>query len=290
MNGANRPTLRQLQAFVAVVDGNGITSAARTLGISQPAVTNLIRTFEKEFEVPIFRRVGRRLLLTTAGEHVVAVARDTLNETNRMLDTIRYATGNSVAPLKIGYTAPQLVLSAAKRFRAAEPLVPLEFQQANSSRLFTMLDDFHLDLISIGLSEPINKYHCQQFAIQSLQLLVPKTAPIASQASLSINSLAGLPMIMREKGSYTRQLAFEHCQKAGFKPNVVLEIFGRESVREAVALGFGFTIILDREAGCDERLCAIRIDGCEEVAHEYLVCRKGSLGYAPLMEFFSLNI
>src|SRR5580704_6663240 len=95
--------VRQLRAFVAVVDHGGVTRAAAELHVAQPSLSQTIRSLEHEFGVELFHRVGRRLVLTSAGEALLGPARQVLRD----MDTV----GASVAQVK-GLTAGRLDLVA----------------------------------------------------------------------------------------------------------------------------------------------------------------------------------
>lgn len=69
--------------FVAVVDHGGITKAAQTLYISQPSLSQAIRTLERRLGVTLFDRSGRRLELTEAGRKVEVAARRILDDVDR---------------------------------------------------------------------------------------------------------------------------------------------------------------------------------------------------------------
>ncbi|HEX7444314.1 MAG TPA: LysR family transcriptional regulator, partial [Acidimicrobiales bacterium] len=67
--------LRQLAAVVAVVDHGGFTRAAEMIPISQPALSQGIRSLERELGTPLFHRHGRDITLTSAGEAFLGPAR-----------------------------------------------------------------------------------------------------------------------------------------------------------------------------------------------------------------------
>src|SRR5512142_2900976 len=72
--------LRQIEYVLAVVDEGGFTRAARALRVTQPSLSQGIRTLERELGVDLFRRLGRTVALTSAGEAFVAPARATLRD------------------------------------------------------------------------------------------------------------------------------------------------------------------------------------------------------------------
>ncbi|HEY1174767.1 MAG TPA: LysR family transcriptional regulator, partial [Phytomonospora sp.] len=67
--------VRQLEYFLAVVDNGGFNRAARTLFLAQPSLSQAIRTLERDLGGRLFHRIGRRVVLTEAGEALVEPAR-----------------------------------------------------------------------------------------------------------------------------------------------------------------------------------------------------------------------
>src|SRR6266436_7205210 len=89
--------LRQIQYAVAVIDHGGFTRAAAALYVSQPSLSQGVANLEAELGTPLFRRVGRRVVLTAAGEAFQEPARQLLRDAR----TIREIVG-AVAGLQAG--------------------------------------------------------------------------------------------------------------------------------------------------------------------------------------------
>jgi len=71
-SGASRlASLAQLQAFAAVAEHGSFTQAAGVIGISQPAISELVRRLEMDLDVQLIRRRGGVLALTAAGERLL---------------------------------------------------------------------------------------------------------------------------------------------------------------------------------------------------------------------------
>ena len=96
------------------------------------------------------------------------------------------------------------------------------------------------------------------------------------------------PMVIRERGSTTRQ-AFElAASAAGVRPKIALEIESREAVREAVAAGLGFGVVSAPEIGSDERLATIQIEGADVFTEEHLVCLEERRRARAIRVFFEI--
>src|ERR1700748_2051009 len=106
--------LRRLRLFLAVVDHGGMTRAAEAEHVAQPSVSQAIRELEAEVGTPLFHRVGRRVVLTAAGEAVVEPARQVLRDVE---------TGRAAVEAGPGLAAGRLDLVALPTL-AVDPVAP----------------------------------------------------------------------------------------------------------------------------------------------------------------------
>src|ERR1700736_3267215 len=85
--------VRQLRAVVTVVDRGGVTRAAEELHVAQPSLSQTIRSLERELGVELFHRVGRRLVLSAAGEALLAPARQVLRDMATVASSVAEVRG-----------------------------------------------------------------------------------------------------------------------------------------------------------------------------------------------------
>ena len=81
--------LKNLRTFQAVVDQGSYQRAAERLGYAQSTITVQIQQLEEELGVPLFERLGRRMVLTEAGERILPQARELLLGAERLLESGR---------------------------------------------------------------------------------------------------------------------------------------------------------------------------------------------------------
>src|SRR5688500_14077538 len=98
----DRPSTRQLECLVAVADHGSFRKAAASLGISQPALSAQIQGVEAELGVQVFERDRRSVLVTPAGEEVVAQARIALAAIDAVNEAARRRAEPLVGPLRLG--------------------------------------------------------------------------------------------------------------------------------------------------------------------------------------------
>jgi len=136
--------LRAMQTFVQIADEGTLTAAARTLGMSLPAVVRSLAALEAELGARLFQRTTRRVALTAEGRHYLARCRDVLAAVAEADASLAEETRAPRGPLVI--TAPvllgqQLVAAFVTRFVAAHPQV----------RCSVMLLDRFVDLVDEGV-------------------------------------------------------------------------------------------------------------------------------------------
>ena len=119
-----------------------------------------------------------------------------------------------------------------------------------------------------------------------LVLLVSRKDPLALRKRVRLAEFGGRDLVVREKGSITREVIEQRLEAAGIKPGQVFDVATREAVREAVAAGFGAGVVFASEAGGDARLTTLAIQGADLAVAEYAICRSERRRVALIAQFF----
>ncbi|MDF3319935.1 LysR family transcriptional regulator [Rhodococcus sp. C3V] len=118
--------------FLAVVDRGGVTKAARALYISQPSLSQSIRTLERRLGVTLFDRVGRRLTLTDEGRTFEFAARRIVADVERAeqkMSTIRNLESGTVDIATFSAFSIDPTVELVRRFRASHPHITLRISE-----------------------------------------------------------------------------------------------------------------------------------------------------------------
>src|SRR6516165_681220 len=107
--------LRRLHTFVVVAEQGTVSSAAKTLRITQPALSRRLQDLQAEFGVRLFDHVGRRLRLTTEGAELVPTCRNLLNQADNVLEHARSLAQGDSGELNVGST-PHMIASVFPGF------------------------------------------------------------------------------------------------------------------------------------------------------------------------------
>lgn len=262
--------LRQLRAFVAVVDTGGFHAAAGSLGISQPSLSQRIARLEDHLDQPLFDRLGQHVTLTPAGRALLDTARAILTQADAVPTRIAHAARAGADHLALGIPddlSPALVARAIRDVRSDFPACEVELRECQPERLPQRLIDGTLDLAI--LVEPIedSRLKLTPLAAEPLLLVVPASSPMSSTLSARIpldrSALIELGAIICDGPSAGERWLVELCRGSGVAQLIRC---GRPRVGtklELVRHGLGVALIpkLAFAGAADPALRVVEIEG-----------------------------
>ena len=227
----------QLLAFHAVVLERSFTRAAKALSISQPAVTRRIHELEQAHNLKLLERTSRRVVLTEQGkllltyvERMAALA----DEAELALKSIagfksgRIEVGTS-RPVASAYL-PSIALAFKQKFPGIVPAIHVE----NSQCILDQVLALRLDVGIIGIKPSHPDLIVIPFFEEQLLVIVPASHAWAKRKTIRLEELAGQSLIIRERGSGTRELIDSAFEKAQVKPLIAMEVGSNEAIKRAV--------------------------------------------------------
>ena len=278
----------QIRAFHAVATEGSFTKAARLLGVSQPAVTIQVRALEEAYGVNLLHRSGQRVSLTDLGDGLLEHTRrifDLEQEADELLTAARELRGGH---LKAGADGPYFVMGLLASFISLYPGVRVTVAMGNSQSVLRDLIEYRTDVAVVARIDDDRRFFAKPYSRQRVVIFVPRGHQWAKRRSIHLAELEGQPMVLREKGSSTRQILEEALKQANVAPRVVMEIGSREALHEAVAAGLGIGVVTESELGQDDRLATLKIADATLEAREYVVCLKERCSVRTVQAFFDL--
>lgn len=269
----------QIRAFYSVVREGGVGRAAKFLNVSQPTVSQHLRSLEEMAAVPLFERRGRGLVLTAEGSRLFAAAEHLMRAVAAVEDSLAKPGELERGRLRIVSDSPPVVMQLLKRFRDRHQAVTVSTALASKTQIMTELSDGEADFgITVDPTVGVD-YTAIPLRSDGLSLCVWRSHPLACKGRVALADLAPEVLLLREPGSRTRNLLQQAMSQRDVKPREVLEIGSREVLREAVALEIGVTVFTASECPPDPRLVYVPIHepGLMIVVHEHLVYRKRTL-------------
>ncbi|MCI1013060.1 LysR family transcriptional regulator [Herbaspirillum sp. C7C2] len=274
-------TPSQLRAFLAVARHRGFSAAARALGVSQPTLTTQVQSLEREHNVELFFRRGRRVDLSETAQRLLPIAQNIAELELDALNLLVNSGALHVGHLRIGAVGPFHVIEMVDAYRTRYPQVELSIKLGNSAQSLADLENYVTDVAVLASVTDDARFHALPYADHAVVLFAHRSHPFYQRETVALAELEQQPMLMREQGSTTRLALEKVLQQAGVKPRVVMEIGSREALREAVARGLGLAAVSEAEFIPDERFRMVRIEGDPVSTHTYVYClaerREGRL-------------
>jgi DNA-binding transcriptional LysR family regulator len=237
--------LDQLRAFVAVVEHGSLTAAARTLNLSQPAVTHQLHELEQRFNVVLIERLGKRACLTQAGEKLIEHARHLLEEDARTQTAMRRFGDGWLGRARIGtsmtvltYLLPPIL----RQLKTDHPQLEINLKAGLTATTLQMLKANALDLglCAMPIADPA--FEVVPLFRDELVALVPAGfGPVPKRATPAF--LSRCPLILGNADSALRRTVTARLARAGTPPKPVMEFDNVETIRSVVAVGLGASII-----------------------------------------------
>lgn len=246
----------KIETLLEILHQQSYTKAAKSLSLTQPAVSHHIRQLEQEFGIRIFDQNKGKLQLTPEGEIVVRYARRMKALHNRMLEDLKDAERH-LTHIRIGIThtaESNLIVEALAQYSNENSGITITISTNTIKNLYEKLENFELDLIivenrpaSSGLNSLLLDTDCLVCALSNRNAL-------SKQTMVTIEDLKRQKMILRRAGSATRILFESHLASIGESIDsfdVILEVDNIATIKDLIRKGLGISI-LAKSACMDE--------------------------------------
>lgn len=237
--------LRRLQFFVTVAEMLNVSRAADVLHISQSALSRQLQALEEEIGLKLFDRLGKRLVLTTAGEAILPRAAGLLEQADALSLRADAVARGQIGHLRIAAT-PQTIAAlfapALASFRASHPGVEITLMEGHNDALIEMVERGAVHLSVASPDEP-HAFGCERLFVAELLGVLPPGDRRVGSAGLPIETLAGDPLLLLRRGFMTRDLFERSCQRVGIHPRVVLESDSPHTLVALVDAGHGLAVL-----------------------------------------------
>jgi len=244
-------TLEQLRIFVAVAEKQHVTQAARELNLTQSATSAAIASLEERYDIKLFDRIGRGIVLTHTGRTFLSEARAVLARARSAEQTLRDITalkGGKVVVAASQTVANYWLPPRLQAFQAAHPGIDVTVRIANTERV---ANDVREGLADIGFIEgdiDDAALSARRIDGDALVVVIGPRHPFAKHRKLPADWLTQTPWILREPGSGTRDMFERALKKRGLRLSdlaVQLELASNEAIRTAVESGLCATALSD---------------------------------------------
>lgn len=259
--------LKQLEAFVAVVECGSFTAAAGKLFLAQSTVSGHVAALEKEIGVPLLVRSGKRkIVLTEEGRRVCDHAKAIIQSCGQMTRDIEERTSVELSlaasSVPSGYLLPELLAG----FATETPLCRFTLRSGDSAWVHAQVTEGSAQIGFVGSVLNRKEMYYDLLREDRLVLLTPDTERYRAlqKSGVTGNALLGEPLIFRENGSGTQQAADKFLCENRIRPeqiHVIARINHTDAILGAVARGLGVAIMSGLAAADAPHTLTFPLDG-----------------------------
>jgi len=239
-----RLSLDQLHTVVEVVQFGSFSAAARSLNLTQPAVSLQVRELEQRLGVQLIERLGKRAYATAAGAELIQRAHRIEREVEDAIDAMRRRRDGGLARIRIGtggsilaYLLPPVLRS----LRRKHPNIEIVVMTGTTDEMAARVAQNDLDIALVTM--PVMERSVSVVLVRSdpMVAVLPPTERNAPP-TLDAATLGRYPLIFDSTGATMHQIARGWFRAAGIEPRAAMEL-GHAAMRNLISAGLGASIL-----------------------------------------------
>lgn len=245
-------TLDQLRILKAIAAEGSFKRAADSLYVSQPAVSLQVQNLERQLDVPLFDRGGRRAQLTEAGYLLLSYGEKILSlcqETCRAIEDLQNLQGGTLIVGASQTTGTYLLPRMIGMFRQSYPDVAVQLHVHSTRRTAWSVANGQVDLAIIGGEVPSELQESLEivpYAEDELALILPVFHPFTKLDQIQKDDLYKLQFIALDSQSTIRKVidtVLSRCDIDTRRLKVEMELNSIEAIKNAVQSGLGAAFV-----------------------------------------------
>ncbi len=238
--------LRDLELFCEVAHLGSFSKAAKAHGMSQPAVSEIVKSIEEKLDCELLNRAVRPLELTPEGNIYYDGCRQLLDEYRRLEDRVLQRRDKVVGPVRVGaiYSVGLLQMDGyVREFERLYPDAALDLQYLHPEEVLNRVVSEEVDLGLMSFPPKRSDLNCIPWQEQAIVVVVPPQHTLAHRVSVRVEELEGESLV-----GFTSELQMRHetdkwLRQAKVHVSVVHAFDNIENIKRAVEIGSGIALL-----------------------------------------------
>jgi DNA-binding transcriptional LysR family regulator len=239
--------INDLYVFLSVARHRSFSLAAGALHLTQPAVSKRIAALEQTLDSRLFDRIGRRIILTEAGQTLLNRAEKILTDVDDTRRAIANLAGEVHGKLSIAtshhiglHRLPPVLRQFTHQHQQVQ--LDLRFMDSEAACRAVVQGELELAVVTLPFEQDTNLVLIPVWS-DPLDLVSATDHPLCQQTHLTLAQLCKFPAILPAGGTFTRELINRSFIKPGLPLLVSLETNYLETIKMMVAIGLGWSLL-----------------------------------------------
>jgi len=219
--------LRHLRYFAALAETLNFTRAADRTHVTQSTLSHQIKQLEGELGVQLFDRVGKRVVITEAGDSLLVQLLPALRQIDVAINSLNTSPDSMTGSIRIGATHSfntQLVPQCIANFHSRHPAIQVTAEELPQDKIVERLELGNLDLGIAYRPEESHELWFEPLYNEEMVLVVNSNHPYAARRKVRMVELHKLKMVLLPQIFSTRRQIDECFRSAGAEPQIVVEM------------------------------------------------------------------
>ena len=237
---------RQLRAFISLAYNENFTVAAKDLHLTQSAVSHSMKALEQDLGCRLFDRVGKKALLTQAGEQLLLYGERIMTEMEGARDALTHLSNWGNVRLRLGASTTAceyLIPRVMREFKRDHPNCIVTIVPGDSPQALEALTKNRIDLALVIEPRREPQLDFQPLFTDELRFLVAPTHQWAQQGKVTKDQISEQNYILYNKTSYTFQMVEGYFKRENISLNSVIQFGSMEAIKELVKQELGVGIL-----------------------------------------------
>jgi DNA-binding transcriptional LysR family regulator len=238
--------LHQLKVFQAAIKSGGFTRAGEQLRLSQSTVSQHIKLLEEELGCSLFLRVGKRVLVTEAGNVLLQYAERIFRDVKNAEMAVREMNALKRGTVRLGvgattltYRLPPILRDYTRRL----PQIELIVIAGTTEFLLDAIKSQHLDLAIVMSTAPQPGLRSVPLGREEMVFVLNGKHPLARRRTLEPSDVAALRFILYERRTAMQNLIEGYFDSLGVTPRIAMEVENNEAIKSLVRAGLGASVL-----------------------------------------------
>lgn len=257
------PTVRQLEYFVKIVDEGSFTAAAAAVNVTQPGLSHQIRALERDLGGALLTRTTRGVGLTPLGRAILAHARATVADADRVSQTARQVlglAGGSLDVATINSISLGVLPGIVARWRTAHPDVAIRLHE--HSEVFDLLDALRAGQADLAVTPLPQSWEGPRrlVGVEEFVVVLPPRHRLAGHTTITLTELSGDSWVHFAPDHGLSGVLDHHLQLQGISARIALRTEQTGAAIRYAAAGVGPTLVPANMVGSGDAALTVRPD------------------------------
>lgn len=237
---------RLLRQFRVIVRCGGLVRAAKELHLTASALSHGLKALEQEMGCRLFERVGNRLVINQAGEHLLSAIEGPMQALEDAAASVKQLSHWGEKRLRVGITASacqHLLPSVLRELRREHDGLLLFVETGDMPNLADQLREQRLDLALGVQTDDAPDLAVHPLFDDELMFVVPSRHPWADGRLITRDDVCSQALILYKRTSPSGRMVMQHLQGNRMEPRMVMEVGSVSAIKEMVRLSLGVSVL-----------------------------------------------